>query len=51
MAMLDKRAENEKKESNGLIERAEIYDKSLLINEDFSKMINSLDDVINEEEK
>lgn len=51
MAMLDKRAENEKKESNGLIERAEIYDKSLLINEDFSKMINSLDNVINDEEK
>lgn len=49
LSMLNKRAENENKEASGLIERADIYDKSLLINEDFSKMINSLDDAINEE--
>ena len=50
LSVLEKRAESEKKEENGLIERAEIYDKSLLINEDFSKMINSLDDFITNEE-
>lgn len=49
LSVLNKRAENENKEASGLIERADIYDKSLLINEDFSKMINSLDDAINEE--
>ena len=49
LSMLNKRAENKNKEASGLIERADIYDKSLLINEDFSKMINSLDDAINEE--
>jgi hypothetical protein len=51
MSMLDKKAERESKNNNdGILERAEIYDKSLLINEEFSKMINSLDEAINNDD-
>ena len=39
----------QKKKSENIVERAGIYDKSLLINEEFSKMIDSLN-LLNEEE-
>ncbi len=38
---------NIKKKQETSIEKAEIYDKSLLINEEFNKMINGLEDKIN----
>ena len=39
----------QKKKSENIVERAGIYDKSLLINEEFSKMIDSLN-LLNDEE-
>lgn len=39
---------NIKKKQETSIEKAEIYDKSLLINEEFNKMINGLEDKIND---
>ena len=39
-----------KKNSEKVLERAKIYDKSLLINEEFSKMIDSLNLLNNDEE-
>jgi gp20 (fragment) len=40
----------EKKAEEISYERANIYDKSLLINEEFDKMISSLDDLVNDNE-
>ena len=46
---IDNRIERTKKPES-IIERTDIYDKSLLINEEFSKMIDSLNIISNEEE-
>ena len=46
---IDNRMERTKKPES-IVERTDIYDKSLLINEEFSKMIESLDILSNEEE-
>lgn len=46
---IDNRIERSSKPES-IVERTDIYDKSLLINEEFSKMIQSLNIVINEEE-
>jgi hypothetical protein len=46
---IDNRMEESKKPES-IVERTEIYDKSLLINEEFSKMIDSLNLLNNEEE-
>ena len=46
---IDNRMERAKKPES-IVERTDIYDKSLLINEEFSKMIESLDILSNEEE-
>ena len=46
---IDKRNKKIKK-SESIVERADIYDKSLLINEEFSKMIDSLNLLSEEEE-
>ena len=46
---IDNRIERSKKQES-IIERTDIYDKSLLINEEFSKMIDSLNFLNNEEE-
>ena len=39
-----------KVKSNAIVERAEVYDKSLLINDEFSKMIGSLEEIIENKE-
>lgn len=39
---------NEKKKQETLIEKADIYDKSLMINEEFNKMLNGLNKKLNE---
>ena len=44
---LDKVNENKKQETS--IEKADIYDKSLMINEEFSKMLSGLDKKLNED--
>lgn len=46
---IDNRMEESKKPES-IVERTSVYDKSLLINEEFSKMINSLN-MINDEEE
>lgn len=46
---IDNKIERSKKPES-IVERTKIYDKSLLINEEFSKMIDSLDLLNNEEE-
>lgn len=40
-----------KKENETHIERAKVYDDSLMINEEFNKMLDSIDDFIKEDEK
>lgn len=40
---------NEKKKQETSIEKADIYDKSLMINEEFNKMLNGLDKKLNED--
>ena len=40
---------NESKKQEISIEKADIYDKSLLINEEFNKMIEGLEKKLNEE--
>ena len=49
ISKIDNRIERTKKPES-IIERTDIYDKSLLINEEFSKMIDSLNIISNEEE-
>lgn len=46
---IDSRMEESKK-TESIVERTSIYDKSLLINEEFSKMIDSLNTITDEEE-
>lgn len=46
---IDSRMEESKKPES-IVERTSIYDKSLLINEEFSKMIDSLNTITDEEE-
>jgi hypothetical protein len=49
ISKIDNKIERSKKPES-IVERTKIYDKSLLINEEFSKMIDSLDLLNNEEE-
>lgn len=49
--LMEVRKIKEKKQEENIFKRADIYDKSLLINEEFTKMANSLDDFIKDEEK
>ena len=49
LSKIDNRIERSSKQES-IIERTDVYDKSLLINEEFSKMIDSLNLLNNEEE-
>lgn len=49
ISKIDNKIERAKKPEN-IVERTDIYDKSLLINEDFMKMISSLNDTINDKD-
>ena len=42
---------NEKKKQETSIEKADIYDKSLMINEEFNKMLNGLNKKLNEDDE
>lgn len=49
ISKIDNRMERVKKPES-IVERTDVYDKSLLINEEFSKMIDSLNMLVDEEE-